>query len=171
MRRPGAVIAALVLAAAPGLADTDTGAALSDLPDLLDLSDLPIIPVADYAAIHHGANVLTVEMRADSAIGAAMFEFPRRPATIETVPPDCVAVLVTDATTSAADAAQTAARLRAAGCRVARLDGAARDWVAAGFAAPSRPRKPLRPGDVPFVIPRGLCESNPPAQVFDWNSD
>lgn len=160
MKLPAASVAVFLLSAAPVL--TDTGE---------HLVNLPMMQVADYAAIHHDRNVLTVEMRADSAIGAAMFELPQRAAGIEKVPAGCVAVLVADETTDADEEKQVTDRLRAAGCKVTRLAGSAKDWIAAGLAAPSRPRKRVRPGDVPFVVPRGLCESNPPAQVFDRQND
>lgn len=156
MTRPLAVLVLILGRGLPGLADS--GQPLPDLPEMT---------VETYARVHHDESVLTVELRSDAAIGAAMFERTLRPAAIDRVPERCEAVLVMDETTARDEAARAAERLAGTGCRLFRLQGRAEDWIAAGIAAPAEPRRRIRPGDVPFVVPRGLCESNPPAQVFD----
>lgn len=56
--------------------------------------------------------------------------------------------------------------LAAAGHAVYRLQGGMAAWREAGLPLEFGTRY-VRPGTVPFVIPRGLCEMNEPAQVFE----
>lgn len=59
------------------------------------------------------------------------------------------------------------ARLINYGHRVQMLSGGIDNWHAAGLPV-ERPEKSFtKPGTVPFVIPRGLCELNEPAEIFD----
>lgn len=59
------------------------------------------------------------------------------------------------------------ARLVDYGYRVHVLDGEIADWRAGGLPVVSPEESFVRPGTVPFVIPRGICELNEPAEVFD----
>jgi rhodanese-related sulfurtransferase len=59
------------------------------------------------------------------------------------------------------------ARLRRFGYRVLVLEGGIEGWRTAGFSVAMPEAGFVRPGTVPFVIPRGLCEMNEPAQVFE----
>ena len=47
------------------------------------------------------------------------------------------------------------------------LKGGVAGWLAAGLKLEKPEDRFIRPGTVPFVIPRGLCEMNEPAQVFE----
>ena len=53
------------------------------------------------------------------------------------------------------------------GYRVYRLRGGPAEWRAAGLPLHVPKENFVKPGTVPFVIPRGLCELNEPAEVFD----
>jgi rhodanese-related sulfurtransferase len=57
-------------------------------------------------------------------------------------------------------------RLTAFGYRVHVLRGGLVAWRAAGLPAEQPAGGFIRPGTVPFVIPRGICEMNEPAEVF-----
>ena len=129
--------------------------------------DLPEMPVSTYAEIHHDKTVLTVDLRAEKAIGAAMFELARRPEAFSDIPNGCLAVLIIDDTVSRQDVADAVSLFGDRGCTVFRLAGNAADWVAARLAGKAKPRKRRGPGDVPFIVPRGLCERLDPAQVFN----
>jgi hypothetical protein len=58
-------------------------------------------------------------------------------------------------------------RLVGFGYRVRALDGGLAAWRAAGLTVVRPEAGFARPGTVPFVIPRGLCEMNTPADRFD----
>jgi len=47
------------------------------------------------------------------------------------------------------------------------LKGGVAAWLAAGLKLEKPEDRFVKPGTVPFVIPRGLCEMNEPAQVFE----
>ncbi len=57
-------------------------------------------------------------------------------------------------------------RLEQANFRVFILQGGIEGWKAAGGALVSTGGGYHKPGSLPFVVPRGLCEANEPAQVF-----
>ena len=57
-------------------------------------------------------------------------------------------------------------RLERVGHRVHVLAGGLAAWRAAGGEVVDPEESFTRPGSVPFVIPRGLCEMNEPAQVY-----
>lgn len=58
-------------------------------------------------------------------------------------------------------------RLEKAGRRVHVLDGGLPAWRRAGYAVEIPEEQLTRtPGNVPFVIPRGICENKPPIQMF-----
>lgn len=57
-------------------------------------------------------------------------------------------------------------RLESFGYSVSVLDGGFAAWRAAKLPVDEGGGRLIRPGSVPFTIPRGLCESNTPAQVF-----
>lgn len=57
-------------------------------------------------------------------------------------------------------------RLRAAGHPVSALEGGLPAWREAGLTVAPFEQSYVRPGTVPFVVPRGLCEMNEPAQEF-----
>jgi len=59
------------------------------------------------------------------------------------------------------------ARLANFGYRVHVLAGGLEAWRAAGLPTSIAEASFVRPGTVPFVIPRGICEMNEPAEVFD----
>jgi len=59
------------------------------------------------------------------------------------------------------------ARLTHHGYRVHVLAGGMPAWSVAGFSVERPEQGFVRPGTVPFVIPRGICELNEPAQVFE----
>lgn len=66
------------------------------------------------------------------------------------------------------DASRQAAwarRLRGAGYAVFVLEGGFSAWRAAGLPVET-PGSFAVPGTVPFIIPRGLCEQNEPAQEY-----
>ena len=58
-------------------------------------------------------------------------------------------------------------RLTDFGYRVHVLAGGMSAWRAAGFPVQRPETEFVRPGTVPFVVPRGICEINEPAEVFD----
>ncbi len=156
--RPLLAVLFLVLAAVGGPA----GAQNAPVPQ-----DLPEMPISRYVEIHHDKTVLTVDLRADEAIGAAMFELARRPEAFSDIPNGCLAVLIIDDTVSRQDVADTVSLFRNRGCEVFRLAGNAADWVAARLAGKASPRNRRGPGDVPFIVPRGLCDPLDPVQVFN----
>lgn len=127
------------------------------------------MPLGEFAEIHSQRHVLTVELRADTAIAVAMFPLAQRPDafTRDDIGADCLAVFIIDDASAAEEVAAAAARFGAAGCELRRLSGDAAGWTAAGLAGPAAPRQSIRPGDVPFVIPRGLCEPGKPVQTFE----
>ena len=57
-------------------------------------------------------------------------------------------------------------RLESARHRVYLLEGDVTAWRAAGLVLISPDSSYVRPGTVPFIIPRGLCESNEPAHRY-----
>lgn len=57
-------------------------------------------------------------------------------------------------------------RLESFGYGVSVLDGGFAAWREAKLPLDEGAGRLIRPGSVPFTIPRGLCESNTPAQVF-----
>jgi len=57
-------------------------------------------------------------------------------------------------------------RLEDAGLSVRWLNGGVPAWRAAGFALASPKHEYSKPGTVPFIVPRGLCEMREPAQEF-----
>ncbi len=59
-----------------------------------------------------------------------------------------------------------ARRLEGAGLLVRWLEGGMPAWRAAGLSVASPEHAYRKPGTVPFVVPRGLCEMGEPAQVF-----
>ena len=59
------------------------------------------------------------------------------------------------------------ARLTDAGHQVWILEGGIAGWVEAGGSVEIPQSTYTRPGSVPFLIPRGLCEGGSPSQVFD----
>jgi rhodanese-related sulfurtransferase len=68
-----------------------------------------------------------------------------------------------------ADPAQLEAwqrRLTSAGHRVHVLAGGLSAWRRAGLAMETPVDSHARPGMVPFVVPRGICEHKEPAQTF-----
>lgn len=58
-------------------------------------------------------------------------------------------------------------RLADFGYRIHVLTGGLAAWRTAGLPEERPAAAFVRPGTVPFVIPRGLCELNEPAQVFE----
>ena len=57
-------------------------------------------------------------------------------------------------------------RLRQANFRVFVLQGGIDGWKASNGALVNNSGSFHKPGSLPFVVPRGLCEPNEPAQVF-----
>lgn len=57
-------------------------------------------------------------------------------------------------------------RLTDAGHEVWLLQGGLAGWIKSGGAIETPEFSYSRPGSVPFLIPRGLCEMGEPAQVF-----
>ncbi len=58
-------------------------------------------------------------------------------------------------------------RLVDAGHKVWVFDTGIEEWKAAGGVVEIHDVTYVRPGRVPFVIPRGLCEGNEPAQTYE----
>lgn len=58
-------------------------------------------------------------------------------------------------------------RLIDAGHAVWVLQGGLAAWIKSGGAIETPEHSYTRPGSVPFLIPRGLCELGEPAQVFE----
>ncbi len=127
------------------------------------------ITIGEYDQIHHDAGVSSIELRADDAVGVAIFELARRSEAFEDaeIGAGCIAVLIIDETSLPSDVAQAVERFATAGCELRRLEGDATQWIGAGLAVPAKPRPKLGPGDVPFIIPRGLCEPRDPVQTFN----
>lgn len=59
-----------------------------------------------------------------------------------------------------------ARRLEDAGLSVRWLEGGLPAWRAAGFSLAKPEHAYRKPGTVPFIVPRGLCEMEAPAQEF-----
>ena len=79
---------------------------------------------------------------------------------------DFLVLIVTDS--SAIDyIAPWVARLHKAGHPVLVLDGGFISWRNSGRPIVQPEVSFTRPGTVPFLIPRGLCEGGEPAQVFE----
>lgn len=76
-----------------------------------------------------------------------------------------VLLLPTDADERVIDAWFT--RLSNAGHRVWILEGGLAAWILAGGETEVPDFSYIRPGSVPFLIPRGLCEGGKPSQVFE----
>ena len=154
------VLALLLTAPVAPLAQTGDEAAMPQLAELA---------LGEFNEIHLHPNVLTVELRAGTAIGTAMFPLARSPEAIalDDIGTQCLVVLIVDDTSVAEKVAAAAARFGTAGCALRRLSGDAAGWIAAGLAGPAAPRQSVRPGDVRFVIPRGLCEAGEPVQIFE----
>lgn len=58
-------------------------------------------------------------------------------------------------------------RLESFGYAVSVIDGGYAAWRQAGLPVDIDRGRLIKPGSVPFTIPRGLCEANTPAQVFE----
>jgi len=58
-------------------------------------------------------------------------------------------------------------RLEAFGYAVSVVDGGFAAWRQAGLPVDIGRGRLIKPGSVPFTVPRGLCEANTPAQVFE----
>ena len=58
-------------------------------------------------------------------------------------------------------------RIRDAGHTVAVLEGGFSGWRDRGYPVVQPDVSFKKPGTVPFLIPRGICEGGEPAQVFD----
>ena len=56
-------------------------------------------------------------------------------------------------------------RLSSYGYKIRILSGGFEAWQAAGLPVEIPASGYVKPGSTPFIIPRGLCETNPPAQV------
>jgi hypothetical protein len=149
------------------LAIADRG--LADAPPPPEVTELPVIAVGDFAEERTDPGMLIIELRGDDAVHATMIDGAMRSADIrdDEIPDPCTVVLVTDSGTEVAAIATAVVRFRAAGCAPRRLAGDADAWRAAGLTAPAQPRGQRRPGEVPFIVPRGLCEGKEPAQVFE----
>lgn len=158
---------AAVITVALLLAIADRG--LADAPPPPEVTELPVIAVGDFAEERTDPGMLIIELRGDDAVHATMIDGAMRPADIrdDEIPDPCIAVLVADSDTEVVAITVAVARFRAAGCAPRRLAGDADAWRAAGLTAPARPKGLRRPGEVPFIIPRGLCEGKEPAQVFE----
>ncbi len=63
--------------------------------------------------------------------------------------------------------AQWIARLQHDDDQVSVLDGGIEAWLARGGELVKPENYYTRPGTVPFLIPKGLCEDGEPAQVFE----
>lgn len=57
-------------------------------------------------------------------------------------------------------------RLEDRGYQVFVLEGGLRGWQQAGFEISQPEEQYVRPGTVPFIIPRGTCKPDHPVQVF-----
>lgn len=145
------------------------GCWMADAAPPPEMTELPMIAVDEFAENRTDPGMLIIELRGEDAAHATMIDGAMRPADIrdDEIPNPCLAVLVTGSDTEVAVIAATAARFRAAGCAPRRLAGDADAWLAAGLTAPARPKGQRRPGEVPFIIPRGLCDRKEPAQVFE----
>ncbi len=76
-------------------------------------------------------------------------------------------VLLTHESADAAVINAWVVRLSAAGHEVWLLRGGFNEWIKSGGAIERPEFSYTRPGSVPFLIPRGLCEMGEPAQVFE----
>ncbi|MBF0267726.1 MAG: hypothetical protein HQL44_03950 [Alphaproteobacteria bacterium] len=56
-------------------------------------------------------------------------------------------------------------RMTPYGYKVSILNGGFEAWQAAGLPVETPASGHVKPGSIPFIIPRGLCEANTPAQV------
>lgn len=56
-------------------------------------------------------------------------------------------------------------RLSSYGYKVSILNGGFDAWLAAGLPVEIPASGHVKPGQTPYIIPRGLCENNTPAQV------
>ena len=131
--------------------------------------ELPVISIEAFAEAGADPRLILIDLRDQAAITAAMIEGAMRPSDIgpDEIADQCITVLVADPNTAVETITAAAARFQASGCEVRLLAGDADAWWAAGLAAPARPRGQRRPGEVPFIVPRGLCDGKEPAQVFD----
>jgi len=160
--KSGTLLVIALLLIAPVSAPAQTGGEV-ELPQIAEIA------LGEFSEIHNNPNVLTVELRSDAAIGTAMFPLAQSPEAIalDGIGIENLVVLIIDETSAAEEVAAAAARFSTAGCDVRRLSGNAAGWIAAGLAGPAAPRQSVRPGDVRFVIPRGLCEAGEPVQIFE----
>jgi hypothetical protein len=158
---PGQVAAAVAAALLLGASAARAANAAIPAPE-----DLPEFAIAAVAEARSDPRVLFVELRGDAAVAAATVEGAMRPDEIQPneISAQCITVFIADAETGAETLAAAAKRFRAAGCELRRLAGDAEAWRVGGLA---RPKGQRRPGEVPFVVPRGLCEGEQPAQVFE----
>jgi rhodanese-related sulfurtransferase len=77
------------------------------------------------------------------------------------------AVLIMDPATSAAEAARWFDRLTGYQLSVSILKDGLAAWRARGLPVETPLESFQRPGQTPFTIPRGLCETNTPAKQFE----
>lgn len=75
-------------------------------------------------------------------------------------------VLISGSTLTGEQLQRWVERVRKGGHDVFLLEGGIAAWRQAGFDLERPDTQNIRPGTVPYVIPRGLCELNEPAQVF-----
>ncbi|ROR31972.1 rhodanese-like domain-containing protein [Inmirania thermothiophila] len=152
MRRLAAVLLALAAGAAAAQVGAVDAAALArwlEAGEAVTVIDLR--PQGDYLA--------------GTPVGALHAD-PARPEAVGLPEGGGRAVLLLPADADEGLVARWGAALARTGYRAYRLAGGVEAWKAAGLALEVPGVGRVRPDSVPFVVPRGLCEMNTPAQVF-----
>jgi len=152
----GLVIAAVLASSAAGAApDAATGISAAQLTELLEAGgDVPLV-----------LDVRGLEAHREGTIPGALHVGMDPAAYLPTVS-ERIVVLVLPEPYTAAYLGAWVRRLGNAGYLVRRLEGGMPAWRAAGLPVSTPEHVYSRPGTVPFVVPRGLCEMEEPAQEF-----
>ncbi|MEA3276016.1 MAG: rhodanese-like domain-containing protein [Pseudomonadota bacterium] len=152
--KPGSLGALILLfVASITLRGEDAGKiAATELAEWLDRADAPLIlDVRGRGAYREG----TIADALDAGQDPAGFLPDSRGGDVVLVLPE------------GASAKSWRARLADYGYRVQVLAGGMPGWRAAGLPEERPEVSYTRPGTVPFVIPKGLCELNEPSHTFD----
>jgi rhodanese-related sulfurtransferase len=152
--KPVIATAVVLLAATPSFSEA-TGISVATLAKLLDMKGkVPLV-----------LDVRGLEAHREGTVPGAV-HVGTNPAGFLPPPSDAPVVLILPEPYNPTYSQAWARRLEDAGLSVWWLEGGLPAWRAAGFSLAKPEHEYRKPGAVPFIVPRGLCEMETPAQEF-----